>query len=131
MIVVDSNVIAYLYLPTEHSRRAESLLQRDSEWIAPILWRSEFRSVLSGYLRRDSLTFEQAVELQRAAEAQLFGFEHEVDSIAVFKHVNDSRCSAYDCEYVALAEQFDVRLVTMDKQLLREFPTRAVSLLRA
>ncbi len=131
MIVVDSNVIAYLYLPTQHSKRAESLLQRDSEWIVPILWRSEFRSVLSGYLRRGSLTFEQAVELQRTAEAQLFGCEYEVDSFSVFEYVNHSRCSAYDCEYIALAEQFGVRLITMDKQLLREFPKRAVSLLSA
>jgi predicted nucleic acid-binding protein len=128
VIVVDSNVIAYLYLPTEHSARSESLLERDSEWIVPVLWRSEFRSVLSGYLRRGLLGFERAVELQRAAETQLFGFEYEVDSVAVLDLVNRSDCSAYDCEYAALAEQFDVSLVTLDKQLLRAFPRRAVSL---
>jgi predicted nucleic acid-binding protein len=131
VIVVDANVIAYLYLPTEYSKRAESLLERDPEWTAPILWRSEFRNILSGYLRRGLLSFEQVVQLQRAAEAQLFGFEYEVESVSVFELVNDSECSAYDCEYAALAQQLDVRLVTMDKQLLRAFPKRAVSLRRA
>lgn len=131
MIVVDSNVIAYLYLPTEYTKRSESLLERHPEWIAPILWRSEFRNILAGYLRRGLLTLEQVVQLQRAAEAQLFGFEFEVESVSVLELVNDSECSAYDCEYAALAQQLDLQLVTMDKQLLRAFPKRAVSLLTA
>ena len=41
MIVVDSNVIAYLYLPGAYTASAEALLQRDSEWAAPILWCSK------------------------------------------------------------------------------------------
>ncbi len=128
MIVVDANVIAYLYLPTEHSRRAESLLERDPDWTAPILWRSEFRSILTGYLRRGLLALDQAAVLQRAAEVQMFGCEYEVESVSVLELVNDSECSAYDCEYAALAQHLDVRLVTMDKQLLRAFPQRAISL---
>lgn len=39
-----------------------------------------------------------------------------------------SKCSAYDCEYAALADDLDVKLVTTDKQLLREFPGLALSL---
>jgi len=39
-----------------------------------------------------------------------------------------SDCSAYDCEYVALAQDLDVPLVTTDRQVLREFPKIAVSL---
>lgn len=49
MIVVDSNVLAYLYLPGEYSTAAEALLEQDSDWAAPILWRSEFRNILAGY----------------------------------------------------------------------------------
>ena len=45
MIVVDSNVLAYLYLPGEHTAEAEALLVREPDWAAPVLWRSEFRNI--------------------------------------------------------------------------------------
>jgi predicted nucleic acid-binding protein len=128
MIVVDSNVIAYLYLPGEHTARAEALLERDPEWTAPVLWRSEFRNILAGYMRRRALSFDQARELQAEAESLLSGAEHDVDSQRVLELVRDSDCSAYDCEFVALAMQLRVKLVTLDAKLLRAFPGHAVAL---
>lgn len=128
MIVVDSNVLAYLYLPCEHTAAAEALLERDPEWGAPILWRSEFRNILAGYLRRKVISFEQANSLQREAESLLAGSEFEIDSLSVLELVRDSDCSAYDCEFVALAKKLDTRLVTMDKKLLRAFPQWAIAL---
>ena len=44
------------------------------------------------------------------------------------RKVAESTCSAYDCEYVALAEDLKTKLVTTDKQILRDFPEWAVSL---
>jgi predicted nucleic acid-binding protein len=128
MIVVDSNVLAYLYLPGEYTAAAEALLEQDPEWAAPILWRSEFRNILAGYLRRKVLAFEQAVSLQREAESLLAGAEFEVDSLSVLELVRNSDCSAYDCEFVALALKLGTQLVTMDKKLLRAFPETAVAL---
>lgn len=128
MIVGDSNVLAYLYLPTEFTAHAEALLERDPAWVAPVLWRSEFRSILAGCMRRKTLTFEQARTLQTEAESLLAGNEHEVDSQRVLELVRDSDCSAYDCEFAALAMRLGVKLVTMDSQLLRAFPQYAVSL---
>jgi predicted nucleic acid-binding protein len=128
MIVVDSNVLAYLYLPGEYSTAAEALLEQDSDWAAPILWRSEFRNILAGYMRRKAITFEQAVSLQREAESLLEGAEFELESHAVLELVRDSDCSAYGCEFIALAMKLDTKLVTMDKKLLRAFPKRAIAL---
>ena len=128
MIVVDTNVLAYLYLPGEYTAAAETLLEQDSDWAAPILWRSEFRNILAGYLRRKAITFEQANSLQREAESLLEGAEFEVESLAVLELVRDSDCSAYDCEFIALAMKLDTKLVTMDKKLLRAFPKRAIAL---
>lgn len=128
MIVVDTNVVAYLYLPTGFTVHAEALLERDPEWAAPLLWRSEFRSILAGYMRRKSLTFEDARALQGEAESLLAGNEHEVDSQRVLELVRDTDCSAYDCEFAALAMRLGVKLVTMDSKLLRAFPKHAVSL---
>lgn len=128
MIVVDSNVVAYLYLPGVYTKNAEALLEDDAEWAAPLLWRSEFRNILAGYMRRKTLSFEIARDLQREAEDLLTGAEHEVDSRLVLELVRDSDCSAYDCEFVALAMTLGVKLVTMDAKLLKGFPKHAVSL---
>ncbi len=128
MIVVDSNILAYLYLPGEFTVAAEALLEREPEWAAPPMWRSEFRNILAGYVRRKMLSFEQACSLQAEAESLLEGFEFEVQSREVMALVRDSDCSAYDCEFVALAERLGSKLVTMDKKVLKAFPKHAVSL---
>ena len=128
MIVVDSNVLAYLYLPGEFTVAAEALLEQEPDWAAPILWRSEFRNILAGYLRRKTISFEQAVSLQKDAESLLAGWEFEVESQSVLELVRESDCSAYDCEFMALAMKLDTKLITMDRKLLRAFPKRAVAL---
>ena len=93
-----------------------------------MLWPSEFRNILAGFLRRKAITFEHAISLQREAESLLEGAEYEVESSAVLVLVSDSDCSAYDCEFIALATKLDTKLVTMDKKLLRAFPKRAIAL---
>lgn len=128
MIVVDSNVLAYLYLPGEYTAVAEALLEHDPDWAAPVLWRSEFRNILAGYMRRGKLTFEQAHALQCEAEDLLGGAEYEADSRSVLELVRDSECSAYDCEFVALAMKLGTKLVTMDGKVLRAFPGVSVAL---
>jgi predicted nucleic acid-binding protein len=115
-------------LPGEHTAKAEALLEQDPDWAAPVLWRSEFRNILAGYLRRNTLTFDQACGLQSEAEDLLAGSEFEVDSKAVLELVRDSDCSAHDCEFIALANKLQVKLVTMDAKLLRVFPKRTISL---
>jgi predicted nucleic acid-binding protein len=42
--------------------------------------------------------------------------------------VNSSSCSAYDCEFVALAQYLDIPLITEDKKILRDFPSATKSL---
>ena len=128
MIVVDTDVLAYLYLPGEYTAAAEVLLEQDPDWAAPILWRSEFRNILAGYMRRKAITFEQANSLQREAESLLEGAEFDIESLSVSELVRASDCSAYDCEFIALAMRLNTKLYTMDKKLLRAFPTGAIAL---
>jgi predicted nucleic acid-binding protein len=127
VIVVDTNIIAYFWLGGDASSDAEDLWRADPHWNAPLLWRSEFRNILAGYIRRQTLSFEIALQIMGKAEKQLQGREFTVESKDVFKCIQVSRCSAYDCEFVALASNLGVSLVTSDKHILTEFPKIAMS----
>jgi predicted nucleic acid-binding protein len=128
VIVVDTNAIAYLWIPGVATERAERLFRDDSDWCAPLLWRSELRNVLAAQLRRKRMTLDLALRIVESAQEQLRGREFEVASERVLQAVSESRCSAYDCEFVALARELGVRLVTSDQQILRDFPRVAVPL---
>jgi len=128
VIVVDTNVIAYLLLPGPWTQAAEDLLQAQPAWTAPPLWRSEFRNILTGYLRRGTFRFEETLTLQSAAESLMADHEISVESRTVFELVKQSNCTAYDCEFVALARQTGTLLYTVDAKLLAAFPETAKSL---
>ena len=128
MIVVDTNVIAYLLLVGEHTAQAKEALRKDPNWAAPLLWRSEFRNVLAFYLRRELLPLTQALQFMQEAEVLMQGGEYEVASSLVLSLTANSPCSAYDCEFVALAQELGVPLITSDTTILKEFPLVAMSL---
>ncbi len=68
------------------------------------------------------LDFTQACAIQLEAKSLLDGAEHEPDSRHVLQLARDSDCSAYDCEFIALAETLGTELLTMDGKLLKTFP---------
>lgn len=128
MIVVDTNILAYYALPGPRSGNADLLAEREPAWAAPVLWRSEFRNVLAGHIRVAGMKLNDALDaIHRAAQA-LQGGEHMVNDQAVIELVARSKCSAYDCEFVALADALETVLVTEDKALLNAFPKVCVSL---
>lgn len=128
MIVVDANIVAYFLLPGARAGRAETLQRKDPEWAAPFLCLSEVRNIALGFLRRRQLSAAEALEVGRHAEEILSGREYSVSSERVLTFAASFGCTAYDCEYVVLAEELDVPLVTSDRQILRAFPRIAISL---
>ena len=128
MIVVDTNVIAYLFIKGDYSEKAVSLLKSDPIWLAPFLWKSEFRNVLALYLRQGHLSLNEVQSIMNESEEFLSGNEYEVNSFEVFDLVSSSKCSAYDCEFVALAKRLGLDLYTSDKKILKEFPGIALDL---
>ena len=127
-VVVDTNVIAYYWLPGVHTENAVALRRRTDDWFVPNLWRSEFRNVLARYLRARIIGLDQARTLIRNAEAEFVDCEHEVDSTEVMDLVAASPCSAYDCEFVALARSMGIPLVTEDAGIVRAFPDVAITM---
>lgn len=128
MIVADTNLIVYFFLTSDFSEQAEKVYQKDPHWAVPLLWRSEFRNVLAKYIRQNTLTLADANQIMADAEAFLQGEEYTVNSTDILRLVTNTACSAYDCEFVALAQDLGIRLVTLDKKVLQDFPSTAVSL---
>lgn len=125
MIVVDTNIISYLLISNEKfNTTADELYRRDKIWIAPNLWQHEFKSVLGGYLKKNIMnrsegigTFEHALSLVETRDYQ--------DSESIFKIMEFSRLSSYDCTFIAFASSLELQLVTEDKKILNEFPYAA------
>lgn len=128
MIVVDTDVVGYLFLSSGRSILSERALLQDSMWAAPRLWRSEMRNVLALYIRKGLLSLTDAQQIMAEATGLMQGQEYEVTSDQVLELVNVSSCSAYDCEFVALARDLQVSLITVDRQILEDFPQTAISL---
>ena len=128
MIVVDTNVVAYLLLGGQKTPGARLAFRKDPVWAAPILWRSEFRNVLAAFLRRRTLSLLDALEVMQEAETLFRGAEYNVESGQVLRLATESGCSAYDCEFVALAQELGVPLLTSDAEILKEFSQTAISL---
>ncbi len=128
MIVADANVIVHLTIRSEFSPLSEAAYAVDASWAAPLLWLSEYRNTLAKYLQHRGMTVESALLSLRSAEEIISGRAYNVASEKVLELVKGSACPAYDCEYVALAQDLGVPFVTTDRQVLKAFPKTAVAL---
>lgn len=128
MVVADTNLIAYFVIRDERSELADAIFEADPVWVAPLLWRSELRSALAEYIRHAGMSLEAALVALHSAEEVIGGREYRVSSELVLELAVRSKCTVYDCEYVALAQELGVPLVTADRQILRAFPKMAVAL---
>jgi predicted nucleic acid-binding protein len=127
VIVVDANLLVYLWVGGPGAELAAAVLRREPGWIAPFLWRSEFRNAVVGLVRARRQTLEQALAATSEAERQMAGHEYVVNSDSVVTAATRSGCTAYDCEYVALADDLGLTLVTFDGPVRRAFPNRAIA----
>ena len=128
MIVVDTNILLYLYLPGAHTDDCIQLLGKDPEWASPSLWRSEFCDTLLLYLRKKLITQAFAAKAVEAAGLLIAHREYVSASVSVIDLAMHSNCAYYDCEFVAVARSHSTTLVTQDRALLKAFPDDAMSL---
>ena len=126
MIVADTNLIAYLLIPGEKSDLADAVLQKDAEWATPLLCRSELRNVLTFSMRHQGMTLSQAQQTMARAENLLAAHEYSLPSDLILELTAKTTLSAYDAEFVALADQLGIPLVTQDKGILKAAPHIAV-----
>ncbi len=127
MIVADTNLIVYLFITGDQTPLAQDVLTKDPHWIVPPLWQSEFRNVIAGYIRR-GMPLAQAKQIMADAILILENNQVLPSSEKILDLISQTDCTAYDCEFIALAQQLDILLVTADKQLLKRFQDSAISL---
>lgn len=128
MIIVDTNIIAYLHVNGKLTSLALQLLEKDASWIAPPLWQSEFRNLLMNYIRHDVMTREEGINLMEDALITMQNRDLAPANNLILTLAVNSSLSAYDCEFVALAQELTCKLVTVDKQITKKFPDIAISL---
>ncbi len=127
MIVADSNLIAYLFIPGDKSGLAEDVLLKDADWAVPLLCRSEVRNILALYMRHHGMSLAQGRETMEKAEHLWKSREYAVPSDDILELTCDHHITAYDGEFVVLAKQLGVPLVTFDKAVRKAFPVIAIS----
>jgi predicted nucleic acid-binding protein len=127
MIVVDTNLIAYAVVPGERSDAALAVLDADAQWVAPALWRSELRNALITTMRAGKLKLTGAVEAFEEADRLVTDAELEDDTEACLRLAEQGRISAYDAEFVFVAQHLGLPLVSADRKLVKAFPGRVLS----
>ena len=131
MILVDTNVIAPLYVRSARSQAVAELFARDSVWRTEPLALIELSNVLINYERARYLTAAMAREcLNRAAallQPHLFRVTHEAALDTALRY----RVTAYDGRFLALAQQLGRPLVTEDAKLRAAAPALTQSLSEA
>jgi len=128
MVVVDTNVLAYLLITGEQTPAAQTLFSRDDDWHTEPFALVELSNLLATACRSRGLTLSRARRLLDTAEQLLRGRMHGVDHGRALVVANEFAISAYDARFIAVAEQLDTPLVTEDVRLRRAAPKWTCSL---
>lgn len=128
MIVVDANLIVYAITETDMTEAARAVVESAEGVAVPALWQSECANALVGLTRRGYLDIETALEMYRDARAVFAPRETQVNREAAIRVADERRLSAYDAEYLVLAQELGCKLVTNDRRLVEAAPETAVDL---
>jgi predicted nucleic acid-binding protein len=128
MIVADTNLVVQLTLRLAQTEQARNVYQRDSDWVLPELWRHEYLNVLANYLRFDHTPMETLLAAWQQATSLFKNSVKPVDMLQALRLAGDLNISAYDAQYLALAQTFDIKLVTEDRKLRKAAPDMTLSM---
>jgi len=131
VILVDTNIIAPLYVRGARTEAVQELFARDAVWRTEPLALIELGNVLITYERSRYITAATARDcLNRAAaflQPHLFRVSHQAALEAALGY----RVTAYDARFLALAHQLNTLLVTEDAKLRAAAPKLTRSLAEA
>ena len=128
MIVADANLLVYLLVSGPLTPVALRVRAREKIWVVPSLTSHELLNVLARHVARGDIQRDEAARAWRRAFSMVEVSVLRPDPIAILNMAEQSNCSTYDLEYVWLARELDLPLVTADTELLKAYPAIAVSL---
>lgn len=127
MIVADTNLVVHLLIEGEKSDVARAVWSKDSEWMLPPFWTSEFLNVLTTFVRRGVLTLRDAHSTWELALTLFDNAEIEPAGDDVLDMAAERKLSAYDAQFAVVAADLDVSLVTFDRDLLKACSSFAIA----
>jgi len=130
MVVVDTNILAYLLIEGDRTRQAQALYSRDPHWRSEGFLLVEFSNILATCQRSGALARSEVAGLLREAEARMRGLVNLPHAAALDAALRFG-VSAYDARFLAVAERLDARLVTEDARLRASAPRLTCSLAQA
>lgn len=117
MIVIDANILIYALIECDNSRLTSQLRVKDADWRTTGLCLHETLNVLTTYQRRGLLALEQCRELLRHANRFIAVAQCDVDMEASLTVAAQYGITGYDAQYVTLAQNLAVPLITEDRKL--------------
>ena len=127
MVVVDTNVVAYLLIEGDRTKQAQALFTRDADWRSDAFVLIEFSNVLATYVRSGGLSGTQAESLLAQAGTRVRTTAIAAHSLAL-RVAQQYAVSAYDARFLAAAQSLGEKLVTEDAKLRAAAPALTQSL---
>ena len=130
MVVVDTNVVAYLLIEGERTAEAQALYARDPDWRSESFLLVEFSNMLATYVRNGRLDSEAAAGLLAGAERILTG-TIALPHTRALEIALEFGVSAYDARFLAASRSLGSKLVTEDAKLRQAAPALTQTLAQA
>ncbi len=131
MLLVDTNIVAYLLIDGDFTDAARRLHQSDPDWRSEAFLMIEFTNVLAASIASRRMTLQLAEDFLSKTNALLEGKLTRIPHAAALAIAVRFRVSAYDARFLALANQLGSRLVTEDAKLRAAAPELTQSLNQA
>jgi len=128
MIVVDTNILAYLLIEGDRTEKVRRLLDYDRDWLAPSFWRIEFLNVLLNYAKYQNVPAKNVKIIWETSFHLSHLREEAVEAGQALDLALKHKITGYDALFVALAQNLKTVCVTEDKALRKAVPHLTASL---
>jgi predicted nucleic acid-binding protein len=131
VLIVDTNIVAYLLIEGDYTVAARLLHRRDDDWRSEAFIMVEFTNVLTASIAARRMNLVLAQRFLANATSLLHGKLALMPHDSVLSLAVQYRVTAYDARFLALARETDRRLITEDAKLRAAAPNLTQSLAEA